>query len=438
MRTVHLTNVCALTIALGAIPTMLPAQTVLQQQPPQTSRSAALRAPESPALPKLHDDEPPAAKKPEAKKAEVKKEEPKKEAPKPEPKQDTVASPDAQATPASQLSPADKLIKEAFSVSKNAKKTEEYTQIIDLCTEAISRGAANADYARKLSAWAHNRRGELYADEGKDREALEEFEAAVKLDPTLWRAIHNRGVSKASIGDLKAAIADFDRTIEMSPNYANAWFNRGELKYDQGDFAGAAADYTRAIQIQPRDAGFYNSRGHAYYRLAQFREALSDYNRAVQLNPEDAAILVNRGDAFREQAMYAPAASDFKDAIRINPQLGRAYVSAAWLMVTCPDERYRNTELGLQAAKKAIELDGTRDYRYLDTLAAAHANAGDFTEAQKVASQALDAAPAREKDRLKERIQLYQKSEAYREGAPAEPMRAAARPQTSRRDQATD
>src|SRR4029077_9835552 len=128
---------------------------------------------------------------------------------------------------------------------------------------------------------------------------------------------------------------------------------RGELKYDQGDFSGALADYDRAIQLKRDDAGFYNSRGHANYRLGKIREALSDYNQAVQINPSDVAALVNRGDAYRDQGIYGPAAADYREAIRVNPKLGRAYLSAAWLMATCPDSRYRETDKAISAAQKA-------------------------------------------------------------------------------------
>src|SRR5262249_43576151 len=151
--------------------------------------------------------------------------------------------------------------------------------------------------------------------------------------------------------------------------FANAWYNRAELKYDQGDFSGALQDYDQAIGLESSDAGFYNSRGHTNYRLGRLREALRDYTQAVKIDPNDASVLVNRGDAYRDQGAYGPAAADFREAIRINPKLGRAYLSAAWLMATCPDAKYRDTDKAVAAAEKALDLDGDKDYRYLDTLA---------------------------------------------------------------------
>ncbi len=226
---------------------------------------------------------------------------------------------------------------------------------------------------------------------------------------------------------MKGAMTDFDRVTELNPDYANAWFNRGRLKFDQGDFAGAMQDYSRAIQIQPSDSGFYTSRANALYRLGRAREALSDYNRAVQISPSDAMVLVDRGDAYREMGMYEQAAGDYREAIRTNPKLGRAYLGAAWLMATCPNARFRRVEMSVDAAKKAIEIDGDKDYRYLDTLAAAHANAGQFSEARDAVMRAASMAPDRVRDKVEQRLRLYEKSQAYRDGGPPEPVRAATR-----------
>ena len=325
------------------------------------------------------------------------------------------------------LSVADQKIKQAFDQTKAASSVEEFSEMITLCQDGLNQGATgeSAAYARKLEAWAYNRRGEKYADSNKDKLALKDFEAAVSLDAGLWKAVQNRGVSRASLGDTKGALADFDAVIHLNSNYANAWYNRGQLKYDQGDVTGALDDYNQAIQLHPNDASFYDSRGHANYRLGQFREALADYNRAVQLDPEDANALVNRGDAYREQGLYGAAASDYRDAIRVNPKFGRAYLMTAWLMATCPDQRYRDTEKAITAAQHAIELDGDKDCRYLDTLAAALASAGKFDDAKTTLNKALPGAPIKEVSHMRQRLELYESGRAYREGAPAEPVRPA-------------
>ena len=94
-------------------------------------------------------------------------------------------------------------------------------------------------------------------------------------------------------------------------------------------------------------------------------------------------------------------------------------------MATCPDARFRETDKAISAAQKAIDLDGDKDYRYLDTLAAAQANAGQFEAAKKSANLALGAAPPKESSKIRQRLDLYEGGRAYREGGPAEPVRSA-------------
>jgi len=320
---------------------------------------------------------------------------------------------------------ADQAMRDAAAMAKPTSSLEDCNQIIKLCDEIAKGTAQQHDYAKKLQAWAYNKRGERRVEAGDERQGLKDFETAAELDPKLVKAVHNRGVSRAGQGDIQGALADFSTVINMDPKFAKAWYNRAELKYDQGDFSGALQDYDRAISLNSSDAGFYYSRGHANYRLNRVREAIRDYSQAIKIDPNDAAMLVSRGDAYRDQQSYGPAAADFREAIRINPKLGRAYLSAAWLMATCSDPKYRDPEKAVAAAEKALDLDGDKDYRYLDTLAAAQANAGQFDLAKATITKALAAAPKSESSRVRQRSQLYESGRAYRDGAPAEAVRSA-------------
>ncbi len=63
----------------------------------------------------------------------------------------------------------------------------------------------------------------------------------------------------------------------------------------------------------------------------------------------------------------------------------------------------------------SIELDGSADYRYLDTLAAAQANAEQFAEALKSVQQAIQTAPADVRGELQQRQGLYQAQRPFRD-----------------------
>lgn len=320
----------------------------------------------------------------------------------------------AAAAPGQEL-PGRALVDEAFAKSKASSSDGDYTAVIDLCRRAKGIGLSKAydDYARRLLGWAYNRRGETRAKEGRDKEALADFEAAVEAGGT-WRAIHNRGVSYAALGRVSEAMSDLNRAIEMNAQYPNAYFNRAELKYKQGDYPGAVADYTIALKLGPADSAILNGRGHALYRMERFGEALRDYGEAIKADPENVAAIINRGDTYSDLGQYAEAAKDYRAAVRLAPKMGRAFHSAAWFMATCPDQHYRNDKLAIEAAERAIELDGA-DYRNLSTLAAAQASAGLFKEAKVTQEKAIAKAGKGEIVTAEKMMSLYHRDVAFRE-----------------------
>lgn len=328
------------------------------------------------------------------------------------------AGPDPAGAPGplpAQESPGRALVDEAFAKSKTSSSDSDYTAVIDLCRRAKGIGLSKAydDYGRRLLGWAYNRRGETRAKEGRDKEALADFEAAVEAGGT-WRAIHNRGVSYAALGRVSEAMSDLALAIELNPQYPNAYFNRAELKYKQGDYPGAVADYTIALKLGPADSAILNGRGHALYRMERFGEALRDYGEAIKADPENVAAIINRGDTYSDLGQYAEAAKDYRAAVRLAPKMGRAYHSAAWFMATCPDQHYRNDKLAIEAAERAIELDGA-DYRNLSTLAAAQASAGLFKEAKATQEKAITKAGKGEVVTAEKMMSLYHRDVAFRE-----------------------
>ncbi len=137
----------------------------------------------------------------------------------------------------------------------------------------------------------------------------------------------------------------------------------------------------------------------------------------MELSPDSADYLADRADIHASMGAWQQAADDYRRAVRLNDSLGRAYMGAAWVMATCPEERFRDEQLAIESADKAIELDGDADWRYLDTLAAAQASAGQYDQAQKSIAAAIEKAPAAQAAALKHRQKLYAEGKPYRDAA---------------------
>lgn len=321
------------------------------------------------------------------------------------------------------------LIAQAYRESQQAKTIEEYTLAIEKCEQAREHPLHEdaEQYAQRLLSWLHNKRGEAYsaeaasaagqADSGAEiaweKKALADFQQAVAFNAQAWRPRHNRGVSYAILKEYKKALADFNGAIERNPRYKNTWFNRAEVHYELRNYAEAISDYSQTLRLDPQDGEAYSSRGHAYFQSGQIAEAIDDYGEAIRLRPDDADSYVDRADAYCHQDAWGKAAADYRVAIRLNPSLPRAYQNAAWLMATCPDPRFRNPELALRAAQKAIKLSGEPDHQALDTLAAAQAVNGDFDQAHQTVAQAMHLAPEEKSSVLRGRLDLYEKKKTF-------------------------
>jgi tetratricopeptide (TPR) repeat protein len=63
-------------------------------------------------------------------------------------------------------------------------------------------------------------------ENGRFDEAIEQFNAAIKIYPNYAIAYNNRGVAFAGKGDLKRAAEDFNQALRINPYYHDAQFNR--------------------------------------------------------------------------------------------------------------------------------------------------------------------------------------------------------------------
>lgn len=320
----------------------------------------------------------------------------------------------------------------AYALSKTAKTVDEYSSIIETCERVLAEQTTEETikYVKQLAAWSYNRRGEAFAqqateliDQGEDRQAneldalaLDDFQQALTLDSTKWKAYHNRGVSLGLHGKIEEALADFDQALKLKPDHVNGWFNRAEIKSQLGQIEEAIADYTQALKLKPDDHGSLLGRAAALRALGKTTEALQDISTALKHKPDFAPAYCERAEIEMSLGQWQAAAEDYRTAARTDNQLGRAFRGVAWLMATCPELKFRNSNLALEAAEKAIALDGDQDFRTLDVLAAVQANLGDFAKAQVTLKKAMQLAPQEFHPAMQARLKLYASGQPFREG----------------------
>jgi tetratricopeptide (TPR) repeat protein len=319
----------------------------------------------------------------------------------------------AQAEP--DTSPAAQMLVQAHAIADRATSEEDFSQVCSACQRVMASQPTPTEngFAKQLSAWALNRRGQIKASAGRSDDALADFSSAIELDPHLWRAIHNRGVLMAQSGQFDQAFDDFNRTTELNPQFAKAYSNRASLYVVAGQPEPALHDYMRACELDPTLEVAQRGCGRTCHMLGRLDEANQHLNKALELAPNDAAALTSRGDLLTDVGDYANAAADYERALQLDGKSTDACRGSAWLLATCPDSSIRNPQVALRRAELAAKLERKPDPTTFDTLAAAEASAGDFAAATQTIRHAIELAPPSERSVYQDRLAMYRQSTPF-------------------------
>jgi len=124
-----------------------------------------------------------------------------------------------------------------------------------------------------------------------------------------------------------------------------------------------------------------------------------------------------RGSSAEGRGEYGEARTDYESSLRANPGFARAYDRLARLLSTCQNDEVRDGALALEHATQACELTEWKNASYLTTLAAAHAETGDFRSAVKCQRQVIELLSQSEYEGSQEhyemRLHLYESGKPY-------------------------
>jgi tetratricopeptide (TPR) repeat protein len=249
------------------------------------------------------------------------------------------------------------------------------------------------------------------------RRAVAGYTAALEMRPDKKNAselLLSRGNAYEWLGANQRALADYNEAIRLTPNDAEARGIRGDLLVTLDRPSDAVADLTEAIRKRPADIQAYSARGRAYLDLGQRDRARADFERVVRAPATTGVGYENRANANASLGNYRAAAADFAVAKRLLPGDVGVLNNSAWVKATCRDSSVRNGRAAVADATRACELTNWNDASTLDTLAAAYAEAGDFSRAIKFATQALSLSHPR-RGEMEQHLQLFRQGKPVRE-----------------------
>jgi tetratricopeptide (TPR) repeat protein len=141
---------------------------------------------------------------------------------------------------------------------------------------------------RAIPSFLHLALRSLEAKKKPKREYVEiesrigRYSSMIKESPKEARLYIDRAVLYAYTGSYKEAFDDLDKAIEIDPKNPQGYVEKGVLysRYMMRQYEKAIENFNKALEIDPRNSRIYFYRGMAYERLGKFEQALKDFEKA--------------------------------------------------------------------------------------------------------------------------------------------------------------
>lgn len=228
--------------------------------------------------------------------------------------------------------------------------------------------------------------------QGKGAEAIAKYLTILEKEPENAALHYTVGGFFVQRQDYRSAIRHFSEVVRLRPDYLTGRIDLGSALLKDDETEQAIEHYRAALKIDADSAKAHNLLGVALLRKEEVNEAIPHLRRALALDQEYVAAHKHLALALEQKERFGEAISHYRVAANLRTDDYEIYNNLAWLLATCPDDHLRDGSEAVRLAERACELTRGRVVNCIGTLAAAYAEAGDFSEAVATAERARQAA----------------------------------------------
>jgi tetratricopeptide (TPR) repeat protein len=165
-------------------------------------------------------------------------------------------------------------------------------------------------------AYKNRAKAKLLLNDNKG--AIDDYTAAILLDPRYDSAYVGRGAARLNLNDINDAMEDFNKALALNPISDLAYYNRGCANEKMEYYEEAIEDYTMALQLNRKIKSAYINRGRIKHNI--FKDdmgAIEDYDKVIEKYPQYADAYYYRGNANRNLGDMAGACNDWNTAVEL-------------------------------------------------------------------------------------------------------------------------
>jgi tetratricopeptide (TPR) repeat protein len=184
--------------------------------------------------------------------------------------------------------------------------------------------------ARHGAAESHYELGCYMQERNKHKPAIEEFKAALAIDPVHVKAYNAMGVSYDALGDHGRAVASYEAALRIYPKLDYALNNLGYSYLLQGKADLAVEHFKKALELDGANARYRNNLGLAYAKGGKYDAALAEFKESG----DEAKAHYNVAQLYYREGLYEEAKAHFEEASLLkasDPEIASALKAAATL-----------------------------------------------------------------------------------------------------------
>ena len=186
---------------------------------------------------------------------------------------------------------------------------ERFDEALELCDKAISL----KEYAMP---WAN--KGIICFKQGKYKEAIDYYDKAIELYPTLSRAYFDKGRALNELKLYDEALHSYSKAININPKHVNAIYNKGLIYYNISKFSEAMRCFDDALAIDSNHFDAWNYKASTLIKLGRFSEAMDSLNVVLEKEPSNLLACQNMAFALFSTSNFKRALIVINHALSIN------------------------------------------------------------------------------------------------------------------------
>ncbi len=296
-------------------------------------------------------------------------------------------------------------------------------QLVELNRSEDALALLSKTIEAKPSEALYRLRAILYRMDGKEEEALADLNKALAMQPKDPVALLQRAEIAIFKGDIKSAKSDLRSAVRLAPQVADATqaiYVRCLIANEEGRTSDAINDMKKLVEREPDNLGRRFQLANLYQVDGRPRKAIETFTQILEREPGNVLALRSRADARLGVGAHDEAIRDYERALEAadedDPEeLSGILNNLAWVLSTSPEEELRDGERALELGERAAKLTDYKEAHILSTLAACHAEVGDFENAVRWSEKSVELARAEEHGQLE---QLEKELESFRDGKP--------------------